>query len=429
MQAKTRTLIKNITIVNPKESLLADILIEGDTIKQVSKNIQEKADIVIEGEGKHAFPGFVDLHVHLRIPGREDEEDIRSGSAAAVKGGFSDICCMPNTEPAIDNEGLVSWIIEEGKKVNLLDVHPIAAITKDRKGCELTEFGALKAAGCCALSDDGSSVADSLLFRRALEYATMHQMLIISHCEDSRLAANGSMRESYVSSKYGIGAIADISESLAVFRDIEIAKFVKARIHLAHISSFKSLEIIRNAKAQGVKVTAETCPHYFALTVEDVEASEFDANFKVNPPLGEKEDLLAVCRALKDGTIDCISTDHAPHSCSEKELPFENVPFGFIGLELSFSLSYTFLVKTKILTLNQLVEKMSYRPAEIIGLKNRGMIKKGFIANIVVADLNKKWQVTKESIVSKSKNTPFLGRTLTGLIETNISKGRQVYSL
>ena len=421
-----RLLIKNASLVNADEIIEANLLIENGKIAGIGKGIKG-VDKEIDAKGKYVFPGFIDLHTHLRTPGREDEEDLLSGSTAAAKGGFTTIFCMPNTDPAIDNEGLAKWIREESQNIGLIDVYPVGAITRNRAGKELTEFGALRRAGCLALSDDGFPVDDTLILRRAYEYAKMFDLLIISHCEDSQLSRGGNMRESFISSKYGISGIPDIAESLIVARDIELAKYLDVRIHLAHISSARSVEIIKRAKKEGVKVTAETCPHYFTLTVDDIEREGFPGNLKVNPPLGDKKDIAAIKKALADGTIDCIATDHAPHSLAEKELPFEIAPFGFIGLELAFSLT-NLLVKEKILDLKDLTNKLSTQPAAIVGLDKYGKIALGYVADLVITDLEGKWKVEKENIVSKSKNTPFLGQELEGTIEHTIKKGKVIYS-
>ena len=421
-----KLLIKNASLVNADEIVEANLLIENGKISDIGKEIKG-ADKEIDAKGQYVFPGFIDLHTHLRTPGREDEEDLLSGSTAAAKGGFTTIFCMPNTDPAIDNEGLAKWICEESRNIGLIDIYPVGAITMNRAGKELTEFGALKRAGCLALSDDGFPVDDTLILRRAYEYAKMFDLLIISHCEDSQLSRQGNMRESFISSKYGIAGIPDIAESLIVARDIELAKYLDARIHLAHISCARSLDIIKRAKKEGVKVTAETCPHYFTLTIDDIEQKGFPGNLKVNPPLGDKKDIVAIKKALGDGTIDCIATDHAPHSLAEKELPFEIAPFGFIGLELAFSLT-NLLVKEKILDLKDLTNKLSTQPAAIVGLDKYGKIALGYVADLVITDLEGKWKVEKENIVSKSKNTPFLGQELEGTIEHTIKKGKVIYS-
>jgi dihydroorotase len=421
-----KILIKKGRIVNFDQVREADILIHNSRIAKIGK-IEEKVDKEINAQGRFILPGLIDIHTHLRTPGREDEEDLKSASLAAVKGGFTTIFCMPNTNPPLDNEGIVKWVVDEADRIGMVDVIPVGAITKNREGKELAEFGAMKKAGCLSLSDDGNSLEDSSLLRRALEYAKMLDLLIISHCEDSKLSYLGILRESFISSKYGVSGIPSISESIIVFRDIEIAKYLETKIHLAHISTKRSVEIIRRAKEEGVGVSCETAPHYFILTVEDIEKKNFDANWKVNPPLGEEQDIEAIRDGLRDGTIDCIATDHAPHSKGEKELPFEDAPPGFIGLELAFSLSYTHLVKGGYLDLKGLVEKMAFNPAKILGLSDKGYIKEGFYADLIIVDLNKDWRVEERDLVSKSKNTPFLGCTLDGVVEWTIHKGKVVY--
>jgi len=423
-----KILIKNATIVNANKVFKASILIEKEKIVSLAQRIRVKADKEIDAEGKYVFPGFIDMHAHFRTPGREDEEDLLSGAQAAVRGGYTTICCMPNTNPAIDNEARVKWLIEEAQKDDLIDLFPAGAITKERAGKELTEFTALRRAGAILVTDDGNALKDLLILRRALEYSKMAKVLIAEHCEETALTQKGSLREGYISSKYGIGAIPAIAESLIVARDIELARYLDARIHLMHISTARSIEIIKRAKKDGVRVSCETCPHYFSLTVDDVEAAQFSGNFKVNPPLGDKKDIEAVKKALRDGVIDCISTDHAPHSPAEKELPFEEAPFGFVGLETAFAISYTNLVKSKIMDLKNLAQKMSYNPARILGLEGRGKIAKNFKADIVIVDLSRAGTITEATFASKSKNSPFLGKEFFGVVETTIHNGRIVYS-
>ena len=423
-----KILIKNATIINPNKIFKASILLDRGRIASLAKRIRVKADKEIDAEGKHVFPGFIDMHAHFRTPGREDEEDLLTGALAAVRGGYTAVCCMPNTNPAIDNEARVKWLVEEAQKEDLIDLFPAAAITKERLGRELTEFAALRNAGALLVTDDGSCVKDPLILRRALEYSKMARVIVAEHCEEHALTQGGSLREGFVSSKYGIAAIPAIAENLIVARDIELARYLNARIHLMHISTVRSLEIVKRAKKDGVKVTCETCPHYFSLTVDDVEEAGFSGNFKVNPPLGDKKDTEAIKKALRDGVIDCIATDHAPHSPAEKELPFEEAPFGFVGLETAFAASYTNLVRPKIIDLKQLAQKVSYNPARILGLENRGKIAKGFKADLTIVDLDRSFTVSEESFASKSKNSPLLGRELYGVVETTIHNGRAVYS-
>ena len=424
-----KIVIKNATIINHNRVIKGDILLQKGIISKIAKRIREKGDKEINADGKIVMPGFIDMHAHFRSPGREDEEDLQSGSMAAARGGFVKVCCMPNTDPAIDNESTASWIRKESERIGLIDIFPVGAITKGRKGEELTEFQALKNSGCLSLSEDGSALKDSLLLRRALEYSKMSGLLIVSHCEDARLAAGGSIREGSISSKHGISGIPSIAESLIVARDVEIAKYLNTRIHIAHVSTARSLEIIRRAKKEGALVTCETCPHYFSLTVEDIEENGFTGNYKVNPPLGDKKDIEAVKRALRDGTIDCIATDHAPHSWAEKELPIEDAPFGFIGLETAFAAANTYLVKNKTVDYRMIAQKMAYNPANILGLTKCGKIQEGFQANVVIIDPEKRVLVSEKEIVSKSKNTPFLGTELTGVVETTIHRGHIIYNI
>ena len=422
-----KLLIKNAQIVNFDAIQKGDILIHNSRISKIGTIKGEPVDKEIDAQGKYVVPGLIDMHTHLRTPGREDEEDLRSASMAAAKGGYTTIFCMPNTDPAIDNEGLAKWIVDEASQLGLVDIYPIGAVTKERAGRELTEFGALQRAGCLSLSDDGNSLEDSALLRRALEYARMYDLLIISHCEDTQLSCRGLMREGFISSKYGIRGVPSISESIVVFRNISLARYLNTKIHLAHISTKESIEIIKKAKNEGVRVSCETAPHYFIWSLEDIEKSHFHGNFKVNPPLGDEGDIRAIKSALRDGVIDCIATDHAPHSKGEKELAFEEAPFGFIGLEFAFALSYTHLVKEGSLDLKQLVKKMSYSPASILQLEGKGYIKEGASADMAIVDLGKGFTVQEENIVSKSKNTPALGFKLEGVIEYTIHKGKIVY--
>jgi dihydroorotase len=423
-----RLVIKNATVVNYDNVVQADILIDDGKINNIAKKIDvSNADKIIDARGKHVLPAFTDLHTHLRTPGGEHKESLTSGSRAAVKGGFATIFCMANTEPVIDNQGLVSWLRQQSEMIDIAEIIPVGAITKQQAGKELTEFAALKETGCLAVSEDGSSVEDSNIFRKALEYAKMVELLVISHCEDKNLSDGGAIREGVISATYGISGIPAISETIRVFRDSAIASFTNSRLHLAHISCAQSVELIKQAKAKNPYVTAETAPHYFALSVDDLEKSEFDTNYKVNPPLGTTEDVEAIIQGLRDGTIDCIATDHAPHSLAEKEVPLELAPFGFIGLETAFSVAYTYLVKPGIIGLKDLVEKLAFNPAKIAGLKNRGYLAPGNDANLVIADLDASWQVSEASIISRSKNTPFLNKSLDAVIEYTIRNGRIVF--
>jgi len=422
-------LIKNAIIVNADKiwNKPQDILCEEGKITQIASAIAAGKHEIIDAAGKKVLPGLIDIHTHLRQPGHEDKETIETGSRAAVKGGFTSIMCMPNTNPIIDNAMVVEFIIREANRVGLCNVYPIAAITKGQADAELTDMAELKAAGCRAFSDDGKSVLNSRLFRLAMEYAKMLDVLIIEHCQDPLLSAGGVMNEGIVSTKIGLKGDPGIAETVTVARDIEIALYLNARVHLAHMSLARSCALIRLAKSQGIKVTAEACPHHFVLT--DEACSSFDTSTKVNPPLRSKQDVEAIKEAIADGTIDCIVTDHAPHTKEDKEVGFDDAPFGLIGLETSLGLTITELVKPGIIDLGQMVDKMSFTPARIVGLANKGSIKPGFDADITIIDPDCEWTVTQEGFVSKSKNSPFVGRKLKGLVEHTICGGKVVYNV
>lgn len=421
-------LIKNAQIVNATGIAHGDILIEGNTIAKIAKNIKVRdADKVFDAQDKHVLPGLIDMHTHLRSPGREDEETIESGSQAAVKGGVTTLLCMPNTEQPLDTQQRVSWVRETALSIGLADVYPVGCITKERKGKELTEFGHLKEAGAIALSDDGSPVENSLVLRRAMEFASAYNLLIISHCEDLSLAAGGIIREGKTSSILGLQGIPAVAESIIVAREIELARYLNTRVHLAHISCKRSVDLIRRAKRDGVKVTSETCPHYFSLTVEAWE-EKYDSLLKVNPPLPEKEDIAAIKKALDEGTIDVIASDHAPHTKEEKNADLSEAPFGMIGLELLFPLSYTYLVEKGKFSLRELVKLLCVHPAHILGFNDRGSIKEGKRADLTVVDTQSSYTVQENEIVSLSKNTPYLGAELKGKVLATIFGGKIVYN-
>ena len=420
-------LIKNAIIVNADKiwDKPQDILCMDGKVSQISSSIAVGSHEIIDAAGKKVLPGLIDIHTHLRQPGREDKETIETGSRAAVKGGFTSIMCMPNTNPVIDNAMVVEFIIREANRVGLCNVYPIGAITKGQADAELTDMAELKASGCLAFSDDGKSVLNSRLFRLAMEYAKMLDVLIIEHCQDPLLSAGGVMNEGVVSTRIGLKGDPGIAETVTVARDIEIALYLNARVHLAHMSLKRSCELIRVAKAQGVKVTAEACPHHFVLT--DEACSSFDTSTKVNPPLRSKEDVEAIKEAIADGTIDCIVTDHAPHTKEDKEVGFDTAPFGLIGLETSLGLTMTELVDPGTIDLCKMVDRMSSAPACIVGLANKGTIKLGADADITIIDPDKEWTVTTDGFVSKSKNSPFIGRKLKGRVEYTICGGKVVY--
>ena len=420
-----KTLIKNGRIIDPSQGIdkISDVLIENGKIAAIKKNITSSADKTIDAKGLIVCPGLVDMHTHLREPGEESKETILTGSQAAIAGGFTTICAMPNTNPPCDNAELVNFILEKAKKTKT-NILPIGTITKGRKGKELANIIELKEAGCIAISDDGDSVANSGLMRRALEYASMADILVISHCEDKFLALNGVMHEGYWSTRLGLPPIPSKSESIIVDRDIQLAELTGAKLHIAHVSTAKSVEIIRHAKKRRVNVTAEVTPHHFSLTDETVK--DYNTLCKVNPPLRTADDVKAIKKALKDGTIDAIATDHAPHLETEKLREINHAPFGMIGLETALSLAIMNLIDTKVLTWPELITKLSTNPCKILNY-NRGTLKPGSIADITIIDPNKKWEYKRENIKSKSANSPFIGCKLKGFINSVLISGKIVF--
>lgn len=418
-------LIKNGHIIDPanKRDGIFDILIENGRISKVGKDIKEKTKLTIDAKNKIVTPGLVDMHAHLREPGREDQETIKTALLAAVKGGFTSLVSMPNTTPCCDNQSVAKYIIEKAKNTGLANVFPIGAITKARRGGELSEMWDLKDAGCVGFSDDGNSVNDAALMRRALEYASMFDSPVISHCEDVSLSQGGVMHEGFMSTVLGLKGIPSRSESIIVERDVELAEIAGAKIHIAHVSAKESVDIIRHAKEKGVKVTAEVTPHHLALT--DICAKTFDTNIKVNPPIRGAKDREALKKALKDGTIDAIATDHAPHLASEKDVEFDHAPFGMIGLETALSVAIMELIEEKILSWPELITKLSLNPSRILGL-GRGTLSEGAPADVTIIDPAKEWVYKKEDIKSKSSNSPFIGRTLKGLATDVIVAGKPV---
>ncbi|MDD5546208.1 MAG: dihydroorotase [Candidatus Omnitrophica bacterium] len=420
-------ILKGGYVVDPANDLNseADVLIKGDKIAQVGKNIKSNGAKSIDCKGKLVFPGLIDMHVHLRQPGREDEETFVTGSRAALKGGFTSVLCMANTNPVIDNKGVVEYILSEASKTGLINIYPAAAVTKGLEGKELTEIGQIAEAGAKALSDDGKPVMNAEILRRALEYAKMFGLPVISHCEDANLSKNGVMNEGFISTKLGLKGIPRASEVVMVMRDIELAGLTGAKLHIAHVSAKESVEAVREAKKRGIKVTCETCPHYFTLTEE--AALGFNTKAKVNPPLRAKEDLAAIKKGLSDGTIDVISTDHAPHSVEEKDVEFDFAANGMIGLEFALSLANTELVKNRTLDWSGLVSKMSANPSAILGLKGKGSLAAGSDADVTVFDPAAEWIVEEKHLESKSKNTPLAGRKMGGTVLVTIVGGKIKY--
>lgn len=409
-----KLLLKNASVINPAQNLNEkefDILIEDGIIKQTGKNLQLNSEEgrTIDLTGKIIAPGFIDIHVHLREPGREDEETVETGCNAAANGGFTSVACMPNTEPAIDSAEVVEFIKKKAAN-HLVDVYPVAAASRERKGEILSPMAELKDAGAVAFSDDGVAIKSSSLLKRALEYSLMFDLPIIEHCEDESLAG-GAMNESINSTLLGLPAIPNVAEDLIVMRDILLAEYTGGRVHIAHISSANAVNMVREAKKKGIKVTAEVTPHHFTLTDDAVKT--YDTNTKMNPPLRTKKDVEAIIEGLKDGTIDCIASDHAPHSIEEKEMEFEYAPNGIIGLETSIGLAFTELLHKKLLSLEDLIYKYSINPRKILNLEVP-LIQIGYKANLTILDKDIVWTVDKSKFLSKSRNTPFDKRLLTG---------------
>ena len=414
-----KLLIKNGTLVLRDGESKADILIENGKIVKIGRNITETCK-TIDASGKHVLSGLIDMHVHLREPGFEGKEDIESGSKASVAGGFTQVCCMPNTNPVCDNAVVVSYIKYRQSQINLCKINPIGAITRGQEGKAMADIGKMKEAGAVAISDDGRSVMDSNVMRLAMEYANGFNLKCLCHCEDANLVDGGVVNEGYNSTLTGLKGSLRAAEDIMIAREIALSESLDIPVHICHVSTYSGVELIRSAKARGVKVTAETCPHYFILT-DDIITS-FDTNTKVNPPVREEKDRLAIIEGLKDGTLDCIVTDHAPHSLKDKQVEYNLAAFGMSGIETSFPLSYTYLVKTGALTLSQLLDKMSYNPSEVLNL-GAGELKEGLPADITIVDLNEKFTIDSKNFLSKGKNTPFNGYEVYGKVCYTIVDG------
>ena len=421
-----KIILKQVRLLNPEQKLdeINDVLIENGMIKKIGGLTESdfKSAQVFEFENKICSPGFFDMHVHLREPGREDEETVETGSNAAAAGGFTGVACMPNTNPDIDSAEVVRFIKEKSKN-HLVDVYPIGAATLQRKGESLSPMYELFEAGVVAFSDDGTAIKNASILRNVLEYSKNFDTPIIEHCEDESLA-DGVMNESLTSTILGLSGIPNVAEDIIVMRDIMMAEFTGGKVHIAHISSKNSVELVRQAKKRGIKVTAEVTPHHFSLTDESVKT--FDTNYKMNPPLRTKEDVDAILSGLKDGTIDCIASDHAPHAIEEKEMEFIFAPNGILGLETSFGLAITELAQKKVLSLQQLVEKYAVNSRNILNIPIP-QIKVGHKANLTIVDPTMIWTVDVSKFKSKSKNSPFDKRLLTGKSIAVINNGKMFY--
>jgi len=421
-----KILIKNGRVIDPANKIdaVADILVENSKISQVAANIQTDVDKVIDATDKIIMPGLFDMHVHLREPGREDKETVATGTRAALKGGVTSVLAMPNTSPAIDCAESVRLLNSIIKKTAEANVFITGAITRGRLGQELTDFAKLKQEGVVAISDDGSSVDNDKLLLGALQKAKRQKLLVICHCEDKALSAKGVVNLGFTSTRLGLRGIPKESEYKRIGRDIQLAAKIDAPLHIAHVSCRESVEMIAEAKKKGIKVTCETAPHYFSLSEEAV--LRYDTNMKMNPPLRSKEDVASIKQGLKDGIIDVIATDHAPHTENEKDIEFERAEFGVIGLETALAVVITEVVNLGLLDWSDVVRKMAFHPAQILGL-DKGTLSVGTEADIVVVSPEKEWIVQKEGLVSKSKNSAFLGKILKGVVEYTICGGKIAY--
>ncbi len=424
-----KLLIANGHLIDPTEGQNSgkNMLIEnGRVVAWLGQNESAPEDAeVFDATGLIVAPGFIDLHVHLREPGEEHKETIASGCAAALAGGFTSVCPMPNTMPVNDNAAITRYMIEQAERAGLANVFPVGAITKSSDGSELAEMGEMKAAGAVAVSDDGRPVPNAGIMRRAMEYAKDFDLPVVDHCENKSLTSGGVMHEGRISLLLGLKGMPALAEDLDAVRDVILAKETGARVHIAHISTKGAIEIVRRAKNENINITCEVTPHHFTLTDKTVEG--YDTNTKMSPPLRSEEHLEAILEAIKDGTIDAIATDHAPHHADEKALEYDRAPFGIIGLETAVGLAFERLVHAGIIDLVRLVELFSTNPAKIFGLKGRGTLKVGSIADVTILDPDFNWTYKVSETKSKSKNTPFDKRNFTGASVATIVGGRIVY--
>ena len=419
-----KLLIKNGRVLDPATGRdeIADILVKGGLIVRIGQNLHATGVIGFDAAGMVVAPGFIDMHVHLREPGFEHAETIESGSKAAVAGGFTSICSMPNTSPVNDDAAVTRYILEQARAASGANVFPIGAITEESAGEKLASIGSMKAAGAVAISDDGRPVMNSRVMRRAMEYAHAFDMPVIDHCEDLNLSAGGDMHEGFTSVRLGLRGIPSSSEDVMVARDILLAETTGARFHVAHLSSRRSLEMVAQAKSRGLPVTCEVSPHHLALTDEDLGAAGYESNFKMKPPLRDAADREALIEGVVSGVVDAIATDHAPHPGSEKMQEFERCPFGVIGLETAVAVTLEVLVHSGRVPLMRLVELFTTGPARILGL-NRGRLAPGLPGDITIFDPERRWTYDVNRSLSKSRNSPFHGRTFRGAPMATVVNG------
>jgi dihydroorotase len=424
-----KLLIKNGRLIDPAGAVdrPMDILIENGRFREIARSIKKPNGCpTIDAKDMIVAPGFVDMHTHLREPGQENKESIESGSQAAVRGGFTSIACMANTEPVNDNRSVSEYIIARAKRVGLVNIFPVAAVSRGQLGENLVEMADLVEGGAVAFSDDGSCVMKADLIRKALEYAKMLDVPIIEHPEDHSISAEGQVNEGFISYKYGLRGILKAAEEVIVARDLILQERIRSRLHLTHISTSGSVELIRNARRMKTPVSADATPHHLLLNEELIQT--YNTVYKVKPPLRSENDRLELIRGLQDGTIDCIASDHAPHTRDDKDKEFEFAPFGVIGLESTFAVIYDRLVRSRLLTVNRMVELLATNPARILGLKDRGRVKAGYPADLTIFNPKKRFKIEEKDFRSKANNCPFLGWEGRGVIEYTIVSGNPVYS-
>lgn len=420
-------LIKEGHVLDPetKRDEICDVLIDGDRITRVGSGIETEAERVINAKGCYVMPGFIDLHVHFRDPGLEYKETLTTGGRAAVKGGVTTVCAMPNTKPVIDNGVKVKEVMERAKRESLTNVIQLGAVTVGQEGKELSDIRGMAKNGCHAISEDGKSVMNASLYRKGMNMAKEEGLAVFAHCEDITMVEGGVMNADKKAEKLGLKGITNAVEDVIVARDILLAKETGVPLHLCHCSTKDSIKMLGLAKEEGLDVTGEVCPHHFILSTDDI--TKDDGNYKMNPPLRSREDVEAIKEGLRNGTVDVIATDHAPHAEAEKNRSMKLAAFGIVGLETSAALTYTELVEKGIITPMQMAEKMSWNPAKILGLHDRGSVSEGKIADVVIFDPEKEYTIDKNTFLSKGKNTPFHGRKVKGEVVCTIAGGRIVY--
>ncbi|HYK88233.1 MAG TPA: dihydroorotase [Acidobacteriota bacterium] len=420
-------IIRQGKIVDPSQKVnkVADLGIDDGHIQEIATHIRKKGRKEIDARGLIVAPGFIDMHVHLREPGREDAETIETGTNAAARGGFTGVACMPNTMPVNDSEAVTSFILERAREVSKIAVYPIGAITKGSQGESLAEIGEMKRAGIVAISDDGRPVQNNQIMRRAMEYSRVFDLPVIDHCDDKELAAGGSMNEGYYSTLLGLRGINPAAEEIQVIRDIILGRQTRARVHIAHLSTLHSLQALVRARHDGISLTCEVTPHHLLLT--EAQVTSYDTNMKMNPPLRSQEDVDALVAALASGTIDAIVTDHAPHNANDKMLEFDRAPFGVVGLETAVGLILDRFVRTGVLTIERMVQQLSTNPARILKL-DRGTLAKGAWADVTIIDPALQWEIRSREFQSRSRNTPFEGWKLRGGPVITIVRGKTVWS-